>query len=345
MRKHDFTVIELCAGAGGQALGLERAGFRIAAAVDIDADSCATLRNNRPDWYVIQGDLNEIEPVEHDQLDRADVLSCGLPRSPYSVAGKQLAVRDKRDTLRATLDMASYVRPRVLVLECIATFHSAAKFEVEREMVRETVADLGYSSVWGVLSATDFGVPQLRSHGFVVAMHPSDLAHFAWPAPSDVPCSSLGETLYESMASKGWPEAGEWAAHASGPAPLIMGGATGRGGADLGASRAKAIWARRHVYGGSLGDDVPGPDFRLDLAAEPKHGLVRITVPQVALLQGFTPDWELHGLKTSAYRQISQATPPPLAAALGRQLLTALERSSGTPRDEVVAHGNTSTGS
>ncbi|GGY51996.1 DNA cytosine methyltransferase [Streptomyces tanashiensis] len=329
VRRHDFTAIELCAGAGGQALGLERAGFRIAAAVDIDGDSCSTLRNNRPTWCVIQGDLNEIEPVDHDQLDTADLLSCGLPRSPYTIAGKQLAVRDKRDTLRATLDMASYVRPRVLLLESIPTFHTASKFEVEREMVRETISDLGYTSTWGVLSSTDFGVPQQRSHGFVVAMAPSDLAHFAWPSPGDVPCRSLGETLYESMASKGWPEAAVWAAHASGPAPLIMGGATGRGGADLGASRAKAIWARRHVYGGSLGDDVPGPDFRIDLSAEPKYGLVKVTVPQVALLQGFAPDWQLHGRKTSAYRQISQATPPPVAEALGERILAALAHPTG----------------
>lgn len=323
-----FTAIELCAGVGGQALGLEQAGFKVAAAVDIDPDSCTTLASNRPDWHVLQDDLNEFEPIHHSQMDGADVLSCGLPRSPYTVAGKQLAARDSRDTLRATLDMASYVRPRVLLLENIPTFLHAPKFDAERRAVLDTVEDLGYESTWNVLAATDFGVPQHRSHGFVVAMRAEDLARFEWPVAVPGECPTLGETLRESMGARGWTEAAEWAAHADEPAPLIMGGATGRGGADLGASRAKAAWARWHIYGGSIGDTVPGADFRIDPNVEPKHGLPRITVPQVALLQGFTAEWKIHGRKTSAYRQISQTTPPPVAAALGRSILAALQRSS-----------------
>ncbi|MEV8393960.1 MULTISPECIES: DNA cytosine methyltransferase [unclassified Streptomyces] len=330
MQRGRLTAIELCAGVGGLALGLERAGFNIIAAVDIDRDSCATLSCNRPDWYTVQDDLNEIEPVRHRPMDYADVLSCGLPRSPYSIAGKQLATEDKRDALRATLDIASYIRPRVLLLENIPTFLRSDKFEVQRRVVREAVEDLGYELVSSVLTATDFGVPQHRPHAFMIAMHADDLAHFEWPAPDGARCPTLGETLYESMASAGWPQAADWAAQASEPAPLIMGGATGRGGADLGASRAKAIWARWGIYGGSIGDSVPGADFRHSYEIEPRYGLPKITVEQVALLQGFPVDWEIHGKKTSAYRQISQATPPPVAAAVGRQIIAALDRSTRT---------------
>ncbi|NUK07539.1 DNA (cytosine-5-)-methyltransferase [Streptomyces lunaelactis] len=330
MQERRFTAIELCAGVGGQALGLERAGFDVIAAVDIDPDTCATLSRNRPHWYTVNGDVKHIEPVEHEPMDYADVLSCGLPRSPYSIAGKQLATEDKRDTLRATLDMASYIRPRVLLLENIPTFLQAPKFEAERQAVREAAEDLGYELVSAVLTATDFGVPQHRPHGFMVAMHPEDLSHFEWPVPDSTRCPTLGETLYESMASAGWPEAADWAAVASEPAPLIMGGATGRGGADLGASRAKAIWARWGIYGGSIGDSVPGPDFRRNREVDPRYGLPKITVDQVALLQGFPTDWEILGRKTSAYRQISQTTPPPIAAALGRQILMALRHSTRT---------------
>jgi DNA (cytosine-5)-methyltransferase 1 len=325
-----FTAIELCAGVGGQALGLERAGFEVVAAVDIDSDSCATLTRNRPNWNAIHEDLNQIEPVDHEVMDHTDVLSCGLPRSPYSAAGKQLATADKRDSLRAALDMASYIRPRVLLLENIPTFLRAPKFEAERHMVREAVEDLNYELVSGVLTATDFGVPQHRPHGFLIAMHADDLAHFEWPRPDGTPCPTLGETLYESMASAGWPEAADWAAQASEPAPLIMGGATGRGGPDLGASRAKAIWARWGIFGGSIGDAVPGVDFRSNDEIEPRLGLPKLTVDQVALLQGFPADWTIHGKKTSAYRQISQSTPPPVAAALGRQIQVALSRSTRT---------------
>ncbi|MFD3439618.1 DNA cytosine methyltransferase [Streptomyces sp. NPDC058685] len=330
MQERRYTAIELCAGVGGQALGLERAGFDVIAAVDIDSDTCATLSRNRPGWGTIQGDLNRIEPVDHQLLDRADILSCGLPRSPYSIAGKQLATHDKRDALRATLDMASYIRPRVLLLENIPSFLNAAKFAAERQVVAEAIADLGFELKSSVLTATDFGVPQHRPHGFMVAMHPQDMAHFEWPVPDSTRCPTLGEALYESMASAGWPEASDWATHASEPAPLIMGGATGRGGADLGASRAKALWARHGIYGGSIGDSVPGPDFRRNFNVEPRYGLPKITVGQVALLQAFPSDWEIFGKKTSAYRQISQTTPPPLAEALGRRILGALKSSSRT---------------
>ncbi|MFE9400278.1 DNA cytosine methyltransferase [Streptomyces sp. NPDC006530] len=328
MPEQAFTAIELCAGVGGQALGLETAGFKITAAVDIDRDTCETLVENRPHWSVINGDIKLIDPADHPAMDYADVLSCGLPRSPYSMAGKQLAADDKRDALQATLDMASYIRPRVLLLENIPAFLKAAKFEAERVRVREAVADLGYELTASVLTATDFGVPQHRSHAFLIAMAADDMAHFAWPTPSTVAsdCPSLGETLLESMASAGWPAADAWAAHAVEPAPLIMGGATGRGGADLGATRAKRQWAQWWVNGNSIGNEVPGPDFCLapDPDGESREGLPKLTVSQVALLQGFSATWQIYGRKTSAYRQISQTTPPPVAAALGTCIATAL---------------------
>lgn len=201
MQGASLTAIELCAGVGGQALGFERAGFEMVAVVDIDGDTCSTLARNRPDWYTVQDDLNLIEPAKHQPMDRADVLSCGLPRSPYSIAGKQLATDDRRDTLRATLDVAAYVRPRVLVIENIPTFLTAPKFESARTEVREAVEGLGYEMVSSTLTATDFGVPQERRHGFMVAMHPDDLAHFRWPAPTVEKCPSLGEALFESMSS------------------------------------------------------------------------------------------------------------------------------------------------
>ncbi|GAA3737799.1 DNA (cytosine-5-)-methyltransferase [Streptomyces tremellae] len=335
MRQNALTVIELCAGVGGQALGLEQAGFCVTAVVDADADTCRTLSTNRPEWHPICDDLRRMEPVEHPSLDHADVLSCGLPRSPYSEAGKQLGDADSRDALQATLDMASWVRPRALLLENIPTFLRAPKFEKQRRAVRDAAEDLGYEVVSTVLDATDFGVPQRRKHAFLVAMRPEDLSRFSWPLPTSTRCPTLGETLRASMAARGWPEADKWAADASEPAPLIMGGATGRGGADLGATRAKKLWARQGVYGGSIGDAVPDRDFRLDRTGALRDGLPRLTVDQVSLLQSMPEDWRIYGKKTSAYRQVSQATPPPVARAVGLRIAAALRESDspGIRRD------------
>ncbi|MGW4516455.1 DUF6339 family protein [Streptomyces sp. NPDC004393] len=319
------TAVDVCAGVGGQALGLEQAGFTILAAVDIDADSCATLHHNRPDWHVLHDDIQRIDSTRHPRLHGVDLLCCGLPRSPYTMAGLQQAMSDPRDALEAALQMALAVRPRVLLLENIPTFHTDVRFEEPRRRIHQTAQALGYELAWGSLQATDFEIPQNRVHGFAVAMAPENMRRFSWPTPTGRPAPSLGETLLKSMAARGWPQAAEWAARADSPAPLIVGGATGRGGADLGPSRAKSQWARHGVYGGSIGDVVPGPGFRLDLDVEPRYGLPRLTVEQVALLQGLPEDWVIQGKKTSAYRQVSQAVPPRLARELGRRIIAALD--------------------
>ncbi|MFB7616001.1 DUF6339 family protein [Kitasatospora sp. NPDC056181] len=319
------TAIDLCAGVGGMALGLEQAGFDIAALVEIDKDSCDTLRTNRPAWRVVAADLAAVDPGDPVFGQDVDLLVCGLPRSPYTSAGRQRATGDPRDALVGALEMARVVRPRILVLENIPDFFEKPKFEEARFMVSELVDQLGYRLDRGELQAVDFNVPQSRGHLFAVAMSAEDMARFVWPSPLEGRRPTLGEALLPSMASAGWPHAAEWAARAGVPAPLIVGGATGRGGADLGPSRTKAMWARMGVYGGSLGDELPGPDFVLDYEAPPKEGLLRLTLEQVALLQGLPPEWKVQGLKTSVYRQISQAVPPVVAQALGRSLLDVLK--------------------
>src|SRR5215472_18648336 len=95
VRVHELTVVEICAGAGGQALGLEQAGFSHAAAVEIDADACETLRRNRgADWKIIEGDVANLDG--HGYAG-ADLFAGGVPCPPFSIAGKQLGHADERD--------------------------------------------------------------------------------------------------------------------------------------------------------------------------------------------------------------------------------------------------------
>jgi len=92
--KSPFTSLELCAGGGGQTLGLEQAGFDCVAAVEIDHYACATLRANRPGLHVIEDDLRNIGGAEFEGVD---ILTAGVPCPPFSVAGKQLGKEDERD--------------------------------------------------------------------------------------------------------------------------------------------------------------------------------------------------------------------------------------------------------
>lgn len=112
MRK--LTVLELCAGAGGQALGFERAGYEHAALVELDAHACRTLRYNRPHWNVIHEDLNSFDAKPYAGVD---IVAAGLPCPPFSKAGKQLGSEDERNLFPAALRVIEEVQPRAIVIE------------------------------------------------------------------------------------------------------------------------------------------------------------------------------------------------------------------------------------
>ena len=107
-----ISVLELCAGAGGQALGFEDAGFEHAGLVELDGHACKTLRFNRPSWNVIQADLNEFDARPYSGVD---VVAAGLPCPPFSKAGKQLGENDERNLFPAALRVIAQVRPRAIL--------------------------------------------------------------------------------------------------------------------------------------------------------------------------------------------------------------------------------------
>lgn len=109
VKKKKITVLELCAGAGGQALGFEHAGFEHIGLVELDHHACATLRHNRPEWNIIGEDLNKFDPSPF--AGRTDVIAADLPCPPFSKAGKQLGERDERNLFPAALEkINSYSR-------------------------------------------------------------------------------------------------------------------------------------------------------------------------------------------------------------------------------------------
>ncbi|MFE4538053.1 DNA cytosine methyltransferase [Streptomyces scopuliridis] len=325
-----LTSVEICAGAGGQAIGVEQAGFEHLALVEHNSEACRTLRLNRPSWKVIQEDVREFFPDQ--TLERVDLLAGGIPCTPYSVAGRQLGADDERDLLPEAIRLTAAMRPRAVMLENVSALARSAKFAYTRQTLVDRFEELGYVVQMEILDAQHFGVAQRRKRAIVIALHEKDFRNFQWPLRVWELPPTVGEVLEESMASNGWLGASEWALLADGVAPTLVGGSTKHGGGDLGPDRAKQAWAKLAVNGDSLAHEVPGPTFALrhGVGRGGWKGYPRLTAPQAAILQGFPPDWKFSGGKTARYKQIGNAFPPPVARAVAASIATALRSSSST---------------
>ncbi|MFF6791555.1 DNA cytosine methyltransferase [Streptomyces filamentosus] len=316
--------VGICAGAGGLALGLEQAGFDPVLLLDNRAVACATLRANRPAWHVLDLDLREFDPVEHQQTYDVDLVAAGLPRVKATASVRRRERNDELDVLEAAIMLMHGIRPRALLIENVPDLVTKPAYGPIREYVTEELVHLGYAIRWFVLNAADFGVAQDRKQGVVVAFRDGRLDSFTPPVPSVSRHRTVGEALGSSMGARGWPGAADWAAQADRPAPTLVGGSWNRGGPDLGPTGSKRAWARMGVDGGTVADDVPGPDFDWD-PSRGRPGMMPLTVRQAATLQGFPPEWEFTGGKTVRYRQVGHATPPPVGRALGEAVRAALD--------------------
>src|SRR5579885_114417 len=147
-----LTVLDICSGGGGEALGLEMAGFANVGAIDNDMAACQTLRLNRPDWNVIEDDLVR---VSGERFRGIELLAGGVPCPPFSIAGKQLGVNDERDLFPAALRLVEETRPVAVLLENVPGFASA-KFADYRNDSILRLARLGYEVDWRVLNASDY---------------------------------------------------------------------------------------------------------------------------------------------------------------------------------------------
>jgi len=302
-----LTSLEICAGAGGQALGLEGAGFEHTALVEIDKHCCATLRFNRPAWNVIQADVNGFDGRPYKGVD---LLAGGVPCPPFSVAGKQLGQADERNLFPAAIRLVSEVRPKAILLENVKGLKERT-FDDYRAWISASIEELGYATDWRLLNASDFGVSQLRPRLLFVAVRSELAAEFRWPEPASTRPVSVGQKLVDLIASRGWPRAAEWAKSASDIAPTIVGGSTKHGGPDLGPTRARQAWAAMGVDGLGIANEPPAADFA---------GTPKLTIRMVARLQGFPDTWHFAGGKTAAYRQVGNAFPPPVASAVAKNL-------------------------
>ncbi|NBE53316.1 DNA cytosine methyltransferase [Streptomyces boluensis] len=341
-----LEVVEICAGAGGQTLGLERAGFRHRLAVELDRHAAATLKHNlveflgysaeEADDTVRIGDVADSEVLDPKECDNLDLLAGGVPCPPFSIAGKQLGTADERDLFAWAVELCGKTQPKALLLENVRGL-SANRFAGYRQAVLDRLHDHGYVAEWKLLQANQFGVSQLRPRFVLVALQPQYARYFTWPEPQSEEPKSVGELLRDLMGSNGWePEqVEEWVKKADAIAPTIVGGSKRHGGADLGPTRAKRAWAELGVDAMGVRDAPPEKGWR---PAEGAPG-PKLTTAMVARIQGWGDEdfrWEFPGRKTAVYRQIGNAFPPPVAKALGDSIRNAILQK-GEPKPLVEA--------
>ncbi len=311
-----LTCIEICAGAGGQALGLAMAGFVHVALVEYEKEYCDILKENRPEWPIICSDVHDFDGKPYHGVD---LFAGGVPCPPFSVAGKQLGADDERDLFPEALRLVREIEPRAIMLENVRGFLDPS-FREYREYILRSIAHMGYDVQIKLLQASDYGVSQLRPRVVIVGIRNDEPGRFtfSYPAPHPEQTPTVGALLQDLMAEAGWKGARKWAKQADKIAPTIVGGSKKHGGPDLGPTRARRAWAEMQVEGKSIADKAPDPEFT---------GMPRLTPRMIARIQGFPDTWVFGKTKTRACRMIGNAFPPPVAKAVGEKIKEALYAS------------------
>jgi DNA (cytosine-5)-methyltransferase 1 len=319
-----YTSIEICAGAGGQAVGLEQAGFEHLALVEIESIACATLRLNRPKWTVLNKDVKDFSSQNYSGVD---LLAGGVPCPPFSIAGKQLGQLDERDLFPEALRLVKECNPKVVMLENVRGILDI-KFKEYRRHILNQLYEMDYQCDWRLVNSSNYGVSQLRPRAILLAFKKQYFNYFEWPLKNENPPLSVGELLFEEMSSLGWENVINWKLIANNIAPTLVGGSKKHGGADLGPTRAKQSWALLGVDGKGLADTPP---------INGSKAMPRLTLKMAALIQGFPKEWKFAGKKTPAYRQVGNAFPPPVAKAIGLSIINVLKKyeQSGSKRQRL----------
>ena len=319
-----YTSIEICAGAGGQALGLEMAGFDHMALVEYEKDYCECLKTNRPEWNVMCMDVREFNGLPyHGQID---LLAGGVPCPPFSVAGKQLGAEDERDLFPQMLRLVDEIEPRVVMIENVRGF-LGKQFCNYRHAIISKLNKQGYNVHLQLLNASDYGVPQLRPRAVIIGVRTDIFDSFSFPLPTSAIEVDVGEAIFDLMSANGWKGAEQWKQKANKIAPTLVGGSKKHGGPDLGPTRARKAWSEMGIDGRGIADSAPAEDF---------EGMPRLTPRMMARLQGFPDEWQFGNRKTAACRMIGNAFPPPVAREIGFKIKQVLDYASIDSRSEKV---------
>lgn len=319
----NFTVIELFAGAGGLALGLERAGLKNILAVEVDKYAAATLNKNRPNWNVLHDDVANID---YEGI-QADVVAGGFPCQAFSYAGKKLGFEDTRGTLFFEFARCiKEVKPKMFIGENVEGLLRHEKGKTLSVMI-EVLSELGYKVQYKVLNAAFYGVPQKRKRLFIIGTLPG--YNFLFPDPESK-MTTLRSWLSNVPKSEGvsypdWkkkimemvPPGGCWVNLPEDIQKSYLGKSYHSGGGKRGMAR-------------RLSFDEPS----LTLTTSPHQKQTErchpvetrpLTVREYARIQTFPDNWKFVGSVSSQYKQIGNAVPVLLAEQVGVAVMRALQ--------------------
>lgn len=333
-----YTLVELFAGAGGLAIGLEKAGFESKLLNELDKDACATLRHNRPTWNVVHDSINHVDFSAYK--NKIDVISGGFPCQAFSYAGKKRGLEDTRGTLFFEFARAiREINPKVFLAENVRGLltHDDGK---TLETIKQAIDELGYDLIEPkILKAVFYQVPQKRERLILVGIR-RDLAskvEFKWPAPyhrimtvedalkagelypTDVPESS-GQKYPKRKAEilEMVPPGGYWR-----DLPLEIQKEYMQKSFFLGGG--KTGMARRLAWNEPSLTLTCAPAQKQTERCHPEHTRP-LTVREYARIQTFPDEWEFKGSVSSQYKQIGNAVPVNLAFAIGRSLISLLNQ-------------------
>jgi DNA (cytosine-5)-methyltransferase 1 len=337
MRK--FNVLELCAGAGGLALGLEQSGFNTKYLIENNNDACKTLKRNRPSWEVLNMDINEIRNEELSKIinyNEIDLISGGFPCQPFSYAGKKLGFDDDRGNLFFSFArMIKKVKPKAILFENVKGLknHDNGK---TFETIKKTLTDLKYNVYYEILNANNFDVAQKRERLFIVGIRMDiDKNGFEFPKPfakkpvlreilENVPESPY--TPYSEKKAKVLslvPQGGCWRNLPEEIAREYMKGSYYLGGGKTGI-------ARRMSWDEPCLTLTTSPSQMQTERCHPDETRP-FTIRECARIQSFPDNWIFEGSIASQYKQIGNAVPVKMAKEVGNKIRTYLED---------IIHGN-----
>lgn len=321
-----YRVVELFAGAGGLALGLENAGLQCELLVELDKHACATLRFNRPNWRCVEGDVHHVdfEGVE------ADVITGGFPCQAFSYAGKKLGFEDVRGTLFYEFARAvKQIQPKVLVGENV---RGLLRHDCGRTLATmiEILDDLGYEVKYQVMRAQYFDVPQKRERLVIFGVR-KDLGVHVDFLPEHNYTVSLREALQDVPQSEGQrytlhkydvmaqvPEGGYWRDLPLDVQKKYMGASFYLGGGKTGMAR-RLSWSEPSL---TL---TCNPAQKQTERCHPTETRP-LTVREYARIQTFPDDWQFSGSTAAQYRQIGNAVPVNLGFYIGQMIKTVLDQ-------------------